>query len=354
MSEPQASEPEGTALFRPAGALLEVRGLDVRFPQAQGVVARARRTPPQALRALDGVDLSLETGGALGVVGESGCGKSTLALALAGLLAPTAGAIRFDGRELSPDRDSRTRRRIQLVFQDPASSLNPRLTVEQTLGELLRVHRLVPRPKVKERCLELLGLVDLPPAVLGSYPRHLSGGQRQRVAITRALAVEPDLLIADEAVASLDVSVQAAVVDLLVDLRERLGLTMIFISHDLTVVRRLCHRVAVMYLGRVVEEGSTEALFEAPAHPYTTALLASVPELGARRRLGDAAPVGEPPSPFAVPPGCRFHPRCPIATVRCASDDPFLEGRGDHRAACHYAWVRDGAGSTPGAVERAR
>lgn len=327
--------------------LLEAQGLDVHFPQPTGLLARARRTAPSVLRAVDGVDLSLERGGALGIVGESGCGKSTLALALAGLLAPTAGTIRFDGRELGPDREGGARRRVQLVFQDPASSLNPRLTVEQTLGELLSVHRLVPRPKTRERCLELLRLVDLPPAVLHSYPRHLSGGQRQRVAITRALAVEPDLLIADEAVASLDVSVQAAVVDLLVDLRERLGLTMIFISHDLTVVRRLCHRVAVMYLGRVVEEGPAEALFEAPAHPYSRALLAAVPELGARRPVGDAAPEGEPPSPFAVPPGCRFHPRCPLATARCARDDPCLEGRGDHRAACHYAWVRGGADPTP-------
>jgi peptide/nickel transport system ATP-binding protein len=243
----------------------------------------------------------------------------------------------FDGEELGVKRDSGTRRRAQMVFQDPNSSLNPAQTVERALSELIRFHALVPRRSVRSRCVELLRMVELPPSILRAYPRQMSGGQRQRVAIARALAVEPDLLIADEAVAALDVSVQASVLRLLMRLRRELGLTMILISHDLAVVRHACDRVAVMYLGRIVEVGGTDALFSDPRHPYTRALLRAVPRIGERRQT--PALRGELPSSLAVPPGCRFHPRCPIAEFPvCSEVEPPLEGFAGHVAACHFAW----------------
>jgi oligopeptide/dipeptide ABC transporter ATP-binding protein len=303
---------------------------------------RGRSGGHGVLRALDGVDLTIAPGEVLGVVGESGCGKSTLGRCIVGLHVPTAGTIRFDGAVLARDRDRALRRRVQMVFQDPYSSLNPRMTVRQTLRELLRVHAIVPRERIEARCLELLHLVGLPDRALDAHPRQLSGGQRQRVSIARALALEPDLLIADEAVSALDVSVQATVLNLLADLRKELGLAMLFIAHNMAVVRHICDRVAVMYLGRVVETGPTAALFADPRHPYTQGLLRAVPRLVPGRASEVAAVVGDPPSPIDLPAGCRFHPRCPLAQPTCHETDPALAGPpgGDeaHCAACHFAW----------------
>jgi oligopeptide/dipeptide ABC transporter ATP-binding protein len=319
--------------------LLEARGLCVSFRSGSALAARLRGRPVPAIVAVDGVDLVLERGDSIGIVGESGCGKSTLARALIGLVPLAGGSIAFDGALLDDRRDRATMRRIQMVFQDPSSSLNPSRTVEQTLTELLRVHRMVPSDRVRSRAGELLELVELPPSLLGAYPRRLSGGQRQRVGIARALALEPDILIADEAVAALDVSVQASVLNLLVKLRQELGLTLLFISHDLAVVRHISERVIVMYLGRVVEDRPTEDLFAGPRHPYTAALMAAAPRLGSKKRSGASALPGEPPGMLVVPQGCRFHPRCTIAQDVCREIEPELAGPSrTQRAACHFAW----------------
>ena len=309
----------------------------VRFPVENAIAARLRGRAPLSVTALDGVSLSVERGSSLGIVGESGCGKSTLARALVGLVPLTSGRLEIDGQPVGASRDPSLRRRVQMVFQDPSSSLNPSRTVGHILAELLRVHRLVPPDKITARCEELLDLVQLPHSALGMKPRHLSGGQRQRVGIARALALEAEILIADEAVAALDVSVQALILNLLADLREQLGLTLIFISHDLSVVRYISHTLAVMYLGRVVEEGTAEAIFEECHHPYTRALMAAAPELYTHKEPGASALKGEPPSPINLPAGCRFAPRCPLRQPRCQEEDPQLTGdTADHRAACFY------------------
>jgi len=314
--------------------LLEVEDLHLHYVKTAGV----RRREVSTLRALDGVDLAVPRGSALGIVGESGCGKSTLARAIVGLAAPTAGRIRLDGRELGPRRDAATVRAVQMVFQDPGSSLNPALSVGSVLTELLRRHGLGGGAGGTEaRCAELMDLVNLPARTLGARPHELSGGQRQRVAIARALAVEPELLIADEAVAALDVSVQATVLNLLADLRRELGITLVLISHDLAVIRQVCDQVAVMYLGRVVETASAAALFAEPRHPYTRALLAAVPRLGTGGVARTAGLKGEMPSPMDIPSGCRFRGRCPLAAPVCAERDPALAGPGGHRTACHFA-----------------
>jgi oligopeptide/dipeptide ABC transporter ATP-binding protein len=295
------------------------------------------------LRAVDGVDLDIQRGEALALVGESGSGKSTLALALAGLRPPGEGEIRFDGRVLPARRSRADQRRIQMVFQDPYSSLNPRLTVGSMLRELLRVHRVVPREQVAEYSEELLTLVGLDSEALSAYPRQFSGGQRQRVAVARALALRPDLLIADEPVSALDVSVQATILNLLSGLRDELGLALLLISHNLAVVRHLCDRVAVMYLGRIIEVAPTEQLFRDARHPYTRALLAAIPRL--TDTAADARPpaiTGDPPSPLRIPGGCRFRTRCPIAQPRCEQEDPALTasaGTPGHLAACHFAFT---------------
>lgn len=277
------------------------------------------------LRALDGVSLSVPRGRTLGVVGESGCGKSTLARVMVGLQAPSHGSVRIEGLGVPARRSREHRRRIQMVFQDPSSTLNPRMTVGSMLRELLLTHRLRDRASAGRRVGELIQLVGLPGGVADVRPGALSGGQKQRVSIARALAVEPDVVIADEAVAALDVSVQATIVNLFLELQERLGLTLVFISHDLGVVRALCDDVTVMYLGRVVESAPADALFEDATHPYTRALLRAAPRIEAHG-LGRRAEVlhGELPSPFDVPSGCRFHPRCPQVQSRCATDDPAL------------------------------
>ncbi len=312
------------------------------FDVRQSLLARLRRSEREVVHALDGVDLGIRRGEAVGLVGESGCGKSTLARCLVGLHRPTEGEIRFDGREITTDRPAAERRRIQMVFQDPYSSLNPRMTVRQTLTELLRVHRIVPGERIEARCRELLDLVRLPATTLDAYPRRLSGGQRQRVSIARALALEPEVLVADEPVSALDVSVQATILNLLADLRRELDLTLILITHDMAVVRHVCERIAVMYLGRIVETAPTDDVFTDPRHPYTQALLRAVPRLVPGRRSDTVAVVGDLPSAMRIPSGCRFHPRCPLAQPVCSEVDPVLEsgpGRPQHAAACHFAWT---------------
>jgi oligopeptide transport system ATP-binding protein len=326
----------------PGTPLLEVRDLSMHFPLNASLVRRLRKLPVDVLRAVDGVDLTIARGEALGLVGESGCGKSTLGRCIVGLYEPTGGEVIVEGRALHAKRTAADRRRAQMVFQDPYSSLNPRMTVHQALAELLRVHGLVPRAGIDERCRELLDLVGLPPSALDAYPRQFSGGQRQRISIARALALEPEILIADEPVSALDVSVQATVLNLLADLRERLGLTMLFVAHNMSVVRHVCDRVAVMYLGRIVETASGDELFSNPRHPYTQALLRAVPRLTPGHATVRDAVVGDPPSPVNLPPGCRFNPRCPRAEDICREVDPPLEYHGAHAAACHFAWSDPG------------
>jgi oligopeptide/dipeptide ABC transporter ATP-binding protein len=319
---------------------LEVRALRMYFPLKRPFAARLRGEPKETVKAVDDVDLAVYKGEVLGLVGETGCGKSTLARCLAGLYQPTAGEILLDGQALTARRDTSLRRRIQMVFQDPYSSLNPRMTVSQTVGEILRVHGKVPRKQVAAAVEEPLALVGFPSGQKNTYPRSLSGGLRQRVSIARALAADPEILLADEPVSALDVSVQATILNLLDDLRTRLGLTMLLITHDMAVVRHLSDRVAVMYLGRIVESAPSEELFTNPRHPYTVALLSAVPHLEPGRGVPPPAVSGDPPSPIRLPSGCRYHPRCPIAGDVCRSEDPRLEvgsWHAGHAAACHFA-----------------
>jgi oligopeptide/dipeptide ABC transporter ATP-binding protein len=320
-------------------AFLDIRDLTVKFRVGSALMARLRGDPIPDLIAVDDISFGIGRGESIGIVGESGCGKSTLAKAITGLVPAASGSISLDGVALTQKRNRATRRRIQMVFQDPSSSLNPSLTVERTLVELLRVHKILPREKIADRCAELMSLVELSPSLLKARPRSLSGGQRQRVGIARALALEPDVLIADEAVAALDVSVQAPILNLLNQLREGLGLTLMFISHDLAVVRYVSDRVIVMYLGNAVEDRPTADLFDDPHHPYTKALMAAAPKFGVRKAPGESALKGEPPSALDLPTGCRFRPRCPIAAEICETIEPELDGlHPTQRAACHFAW----------------
>ena len=323
----------------PAGPLLTATNLSVGFAVMSPLAARIRHEE-RVLRAVDGVDLTIERGEALALVGESGSGKSTLARALTGLEPLTAGEIKLDGKVLGKRRARGDMRRVQMVFQDPYSSLNPRLTVGGILHELLHVHHVVPRSEVESFSKELIGLVGLTEDALTAYPRQFSGGQRQRVAIARALALRPELLVADEPVSALDVSVQATILNLLQDLQSTLGLTLLLISHNLAVVRHLCDRVAVMYLGRIIEVAPTEELYANPAHPYTRGLLAAIPRMTPMSEFAPAV-IGDPPSPLNIPSGCRFRTRCPIAQDICAREDPALTaapGRASHQAACHFAF----------------
>ncbi len=310
------------------------------------VVFRRRRGAPE-IHAVDRVTLGVGTGEIVGLVGESGSGKSTLARLIVGINEPAGGSMRFDGAPLQvTGRPSELRRRIQMVFQDPFSSLNPRMSVRQHLAELLRVHRLVPRERIGARCEELLEMVHLPAGLLDARPRSMSGGQRQRVAIARALALEPDLLVADEPVSALDVSVQAGIISLFAELRGELGLAILFIAHDLAVVRHLCDRVAVMYMGRIVERGDTENVFADPRHPYTRGLLRAIPHVRSAPLSATTAVRGEPPSITRLPSGCRFRSRCPLAVERCELHEPELIGvdgqaHSQHLAACHFARERE-------------
>jgi oligopeptide/dipeptide ABC transporter ATP-binding protein len=328
-----------------AAPLLEVQDLKMHFPvQRPGFVPRLRGHTVDVLKAVDGVNLTIRRGEALGLVGESGCGKSTLGRCIVGLYQPTDGQVLFDGEpmKLGHGKDATAIRRAQIIFQDPYSSLNPRMTVRQTLMEAMRVHHIVPGDALDARCSELLDLVRLGQRVAHAYPRQLSGGQRQRVSIARALAVEPELLIADEPVSSLDVSVQATVLNLLADLRKELGLTLLLIAHNMAVVRHVCEKTMVMYLGRIIESSPTDELFTDPRHPYTRALLAAVPRLIPGRRSSAPALTGDPPSPIRLPSGCRFNPRCPMAQDVCLQTEPDLEpgqSQVDRAVACHFGWT---------------
>jgi len=306
------------------------------FPVRRGAWARTTGL----LRAVDGVDLDVAPGECVGLVGESGCGKTTFGRAILRLIEPDGGSVHFDGAdvlamgaaELRPFR-----RRAQLVFQDPFSSLNPRLTTGQTIAEGVRLHGLRRgRRAVGERVRELLSLVGLSSDAAGRYPHEFSGGQRQRVAVARALSVEPSFIVCDEPVSALDVSVQAQVINLLGRLQAELGLAYLFIAHDLAVVRHLCDRVMVMYLGRVVEEGEGAGIFGEPSHPYTVALLSAAPVPDPRARTQRIVLEGDVPSPLDPPSGCAFHPRCPVAGAVCRVEAPALTAVGEgHRAACH-------------------
>jgi oligopeptide/dipeptide ABC transporter ATP-binding protein len=316
-----------------AEPLLEVIALTKHFPVRKGLLGRTTGI----VRAVDGVSFSLEEGETLGVVGESGCGKSTLVKSILFLERPTSGEIRFRGRALSMDDAQQWRRHVQIVFQDPYTSLPPRMTVGDIIADPLRIHKVGDSAFVKQKVTQLLQEVGLNPARAGQYPFQFSGGQRQRIGIARALAIDPALVLLDEAVSALDVSVQAQVLNLLKDLQERHGLTYIFISHDLGVVKYMSDRIAVMYLGKIVERGPAEALYDRPLHPYTRALVSAVPSL--RRRRDERVRLrGEPPKPTNPPSGCSFHPRCPIAQAICSQHEPelteWLPGR---FAACHFA-----------------
>jgi len=323
--------------------LLEVRDLAKHFPLRDGLLGRLTGRPPRLLRAVDGVSFAVEAGETLGLVGESGCGKTTTARLTLRAIEPTAGRILFEGQDITALRPRDLlpfRRRAQIVFQDPYSSLNPRMTVERIVGEPLRVHRLAARAELGARVRGLLEMVGLQAEHAGRYPHELSGGQRQRVGIARALAVGPWLVVADEAVSALDVSVRAQILNLLVELRERLHLAYLFVSHDLGVVRFLSHRVAVMYLGRLVEVAPTAELFKRPLHPYTQALLGAIPTIGDGTTSMFDQPgrilEGELPSPLDLPPGCRFASRCPRRFDRCRVEDPRLaEAEPGHAVACH-------------------
>lgn len=315
--------------------LLEVRGLKVHFPITSGIVLERK---VGAVRAVDGVDLSLARGTTLGVVGESGCGKSTLGRAVLRLVEPTAGSVLFDGQDLlalKAEQMRTMRRRMQMVFQDPYSSLNPRQNVGNTIAEPLRVHGLADAKSAETRVSELLGVVGLPKDAANRYPHEFSGGQRQRVGLARSLALNPDLIVADEPVSALDVSIQAQVVNLIQDLQEELGLTVLFIAHDLAVVEYICDRVIVMYLGRIMEVAPSKELYLNPKHPYTEALLsaAPVPDPSVKRKR--IILEGDIPSPINPPSGCVFRTRCRYAIPECANVVPELrEVAPGHFKAC--------------------
>ncbi|MDX8351802.1 oligopeptide/dipeptide ABC transporter ATP-binding protein [Cognatiyoonia sp. IB215182] len=296
---------------------------------------------PTVVRAVDGVDLKIQRGETFSIVGESGCGKSTLARLLVRLIEPTEGAVRYAGRNIAdiPEAEMRRLRRdLQFIFQDPFSSLNPRMTVGALLEEPMQVHGLGSGTERKAQVTQLLARVGLPSDSADRYPHEFSGGQRQRIGIARALASGPKVLIGDEPVSALDVSIQAQVLNILEDLKAEFGLTLIVIAHDLAVVRHMSDRVAVMYLGEIVETALVETLFSAPQHPYTAALIAAIliPKVGARR--AHTALLGDPPNPIDLPSGCRFHPRCPHATEICRATRPVLSPRsGGGAVACHHA-----------------
>jgi oligopeptide transport system ATP-binding protein len=319
--------------------LVEVTNLKMHFPITRGLVFQRN---VGWVRAVDDVSLTIRRGETLGLVGESGCGKTTVGRTILQLYRPTAGRILFQGQDLaqmSGEEVRRIRRHVQMIFQDPYASLNPRMTVEQIVGEPLRVHGVGSRSERLERVRELLNLVGLSAAFVRRYPHEFSGGQRQRIGIARALALNPSFVVCDEPISALDVSIQAQIVNLLERLQEELGLTYLFIAHDLSVVRHISDRVAVMYLGKIVEIADWRAIYEAPLHPYTRALLSAVPvpDPIVERQRERIILTGDVPSPINPPSGCHFHPRCPYAQPICAVEEPKLvEARPGQTAACHF------------------
>ena len=325
--------------------LVEVDDLKVYFPIRSGIF----KTVKGSVRAVDGVTIEVRRGETLGLVGESGCGKSTIGRAMIRLRDATGGSVRFDGVDLfslKTDELRRMRRRMQIIFQDPYGSLDPRMTVSAIISEPIETHNLASGSEKDDRVADLLKLVGLDPNYVRRYPHEFSGGQRQRIGVARALAVEPEFIVCDEPISALDVSIQAQVLNLLTDLRSRLGLTYLFVAHDLSVVKHISDRVAVMYLGKIVEVGPPDSLYSAPGHPYTRALLSAVPvpDPVAERKRKRVILKGDVPSPVNPPPGCRFHTRCWLyerlgQPEDCRTIDPPLDrvaGATDHRAACHY------------------
>ena len=317
-----------------SGPLVEVRGLVKDYAVGGGLFAKK-----ELVRAVRGVDLDVRRAETLGVVGESGCGKSTLGRSILRLIEPTAGSVRFEGVDLaslSAAEMRRTRRFMQIIFQDPYSSLNPRMRVGAIVGEGLAIHRLARGPQRRQRVVELLAKVGLHEDAYERYPHEFSGGQRQRIGIARALAVEPRFIVADEPVSALDVSIQAQIVNLLQDLQQQMDLAFLFIAHDLRVVEHISHRVAIMYLGKIVELAASEEIYARPRHPYTRALLSAVPTPQPGNKPQRMLLAGDVPSPIRPPSGCSFHPRCPHAQEICRVQEPqLLTGARGHAVACH-------------------